>query len=158
VTVVERITHIAAPPADVLGIMLDVTEHPSWQKEVQSVEVLAADDRGRPLSTRVTVAAMGQTATYSVAYTYGGGDSFAYHLIEGAVMTKNDFTFRATADGDGSRVEVSQEIDIKWPLPGFMKDQLALKGVKDMLKALTAKAEAAIASAERSHSHGRGSE
>lgn len=140
-TVVHRATTIAAPPADVVQIMLDVKSHASWQKEVQGIDVLEADDQGRPLRTEVRVSAMGQTATYQVAYTHHGDASFEYHLVEGDVMTQNDFTFVATPSEAGAKVEVSQEIDIKWPLPGFMKDQLALKGVKDMLKALTQRAE-----------------
>ncbi len=141
VTVVKKTAEIPAAPEKIITIMLDVADHPTWQKEVQKIEVLEFDDQGRPLLTRVHVSAMGQVASYTMRYTYLDENRFESHLVEGDVMTRNDFTFAATAaEGGGSHVELSQEIDLRWPLPGFMIDQLAMKGVKDMLKALTAKA------------------
>ncbi|MCW2784714.1 MAG: cyclase [Marmoricola sp.] len=143
--VVKKSAEIAAVPAKVLAIMLDVTEHPKWQKEVDSIDILEADAQGRPLKTKVNISAMGQNASYSLQYEYPTETSFASQLLDGAdttVTTLNNFTFAATATATGTTIEVTQEIDLKWPLPGFMIDQLALKGVKDMIKNLTAQAEA----------------
>jgi ribosome-associated toxin RatA of RatAB toxin-antitoxin module len=146
VAVVKKSAQIAAAPEKVLAIMLDVTEHPKWQKEVESIDILEADDQGRPLRTKVNISAMGQNASYSLQYQYPTGTSFAYQLAEGeetTVTTLNNFTFAANPSADGTSIDVTQEIDLKWPLPGFMIDQLALKGVKDMIKNLTAQAESA---------------
>jgi ribosome-associated toxin RatA of RatAB toxin-antitoxin module len=143
---VTRTATIAATPEVIRTIMLDVENHPSWQKEVQKIEVLETDGSSRPVRTRVTISAMGQSADYELLYTYDEADNFEYHLTVGEMMTKNDFTFavsQSDADPATSSVAVVQELDLKWPLPGFMIDQLTLKGVKDMLKALTEKAEQA---------------
>jgi hypothetical protein len=146
-SVITKSVSISASQEKVLGILLDVEGHPSWQKEVQKVEALERDEQGRPRLTRTYVSAMGQRATYTVSYTYPGEGQFEYHLVAGDVMTKNDFSCTVVSlDPGSSEVTVSQGIDISWPLPGFMIDQLALKGVKDMLKNLKAIAEQASTS------------
>lgn len=140
-TKVQRSAAIAAPPDVLVEIMLNVGDHHTWQREVERIDILESDELGRPLLTKVSVSAMGQKASYTVKYTYTSPTSFGYHLVEGDVMTSNDFTFAAEPDGPGSSVvTVSQALSVSWPLPGFMVDQLTLKGVKDMLKALPAKA------------------
>ena len=143
-TVITKSVSVAAVPEKILGIMLDVTDHPTWQKEVDQVEIIERDAQGRPMRTRTDVSAMGQKASYTVLYAYPAPDRFEYHLVEGDVMTKNDFTCAIVLGEDGeSLVTVSQDLAIKWPLPGFIIQQLTLKGVKDMLAALKAEAEKA---------------
>ncbi|SHN15903.1 SRPBCC family protein [Cryptosporangium aurantiacum] len=141
---VTRSVSIEASPEVILDLLLKVEDHPSWQKEVEKIEILQADPQGRPVRTRTYVSAMGQKATYVVGYNYPRDGQFEYHLVEGDVMTKNDFICTVTAaTGAACQVTVTQDLDIKWPLPGFMIDQIALKGVKDMLKSLAARAEQA---------------
>lgn len=140
-TAIHKSAEIEAAPERILQIMLNVAEHPRWQKEVSNIDVLESDDQGRPLKTEVTVSAMGQSAKYSLEYEYPSQDAFSYSLIDGDMMTLNNFSFSAKPNGTGSTVDVTQEMDIKWPLPVFMIDQMAAKGVKDMLAALTAQAE-----------------
>jgi len=139
------VTHsvsISAPPEKILGILLDVERHPSWQKEVDEVEVLERDEQGRPKRTRTVVRAVGQAAAYVVEYDHSSATGFEYHLVQGDVMTANDFVFSVEpGDGGVSRATLSQAIDIKWPLPGFMIEKLTAKGVRDMLDSLKVKAE-----------------
>ncbi len=133
---------VAAAPEKVMCIMLDVTDYPTWQKEVNLVEIIERDAQDRPLQTRTHVSAMGLKTSYVVRYAYPAPDRFEYHLVQGDVMRKNDFTFAVVADTAGeSQVTVTQDIATKLPLPGFMIQQGAVKGVKDMLAGLKAKAE-----------------
>jgi len=144
VTVVRKSEKIDAPADKIMKIMLDVTDHPTWMKEITQIEVLESDGAGRPLQTKVHVSAMGQAATYEVRYQYNSPRSFEYHLVAGDIMTSNDFIFEVEPVADAiSQVSLAQELTVKWPLPGFIVDQLTLKGVKDMLKQLAAKANSA---------------
>ncbi|WP_040883689.1 SRPBCC family protein [Janibacter sp. HTCC2649] len=146
-TTVQRTAEIAATPAALIDIMLNVADHHTWQREIERIDLLETDAGGRPALAKVHVSAMGQKASYTVRYAYTSPTSFEYHLVEGDLMTSSDFTFSADPVGvDSSRVTVSQALTVSWPLPGFMVDQLTLKGVKDMLKALAARAEAAATS------------
>ncbi|HVV08230.1 SRPBCC family protein [Amycolatopsis sp.] len=139
---VTRSVSISAPPEKILGILFDVERHPGWQKEVDKVEVLERDESGRPRRTRTTVQAMGQQATYVVEYDHSPPSGFEYHLVEGDVMMRNDFAFSVEpGEGGASEAVLSQAIDIKWPLPKFMIEKLAAKGVQDMLDSLKARAE-----------------
>lgn len=139
--VVTKSEEVDATPEQIMQIMLDVTDHPTWQKEIDKIEILEADDQGRPLKTKVSISAMGQTATSVVDYRYSSPTSFEYHMPEpGDVMTQNDFTFSVEpADGGKALVHLSQVLAVKWPLPEFIVDQLTLKGVKDMFKNLAKK-------------------
>lgn len=139
---VTRSVTISAAPEKITAILLDVEDHPNWLKEVETIEVLERTSDGLPLRTRIHVLAMGQRAGYTVEYTHHDAGRFEYHLVEGDVMKKFDFDVSVVPERDGaSTVTVNQALDIKWPLPGFMIDQLALKGVKDMLTSLKTKAE-----------------
>lgn len=143
-SIVRKSAEIAAPAHKIVATMLDVENHSTWMTEINRIEVLEIDGEGRPLRTRVHVAAMGQVATYEVLYTHHSPLSFEYHLSQGDVMTANDFTFAAEPIGErSSRVTLSQELSVRWPLPGFIVDQLTLKGVKDMLRSLAAQVQEA---------------
>jgi hypothetical protein len=140
--VISKSAVVSAPSEKILGILLDVESHPSWQKEVQKVEVLESDDQGRPKQTRVSISAMGQNGSYSVRYDYPEPGKFEYRLVEGDMMTKNNASFTlVSCDGGNTEVFIAMDMNVKWALPEFMIDQLTLKGVKDMLKGLKSKAE-----------------
>ncbi len=133
---------VAAAPEKVMRIMLNVTDYPTWQKEVNLVEIIERDAQDRPLQTKTHVSAMRLRTSYIVRYAYPAPGRFEYHLVRGDLMTKNDFTFMVVADAAGqSQVTVTQDTATKLPMPGFIIQQSALKGVTDMLAALKAKAE-----------------
>jgi ribosome-associated toxin RatA of RatAB toxin-antitoxin module len=140
--VITKSISVAAAPEKVMRIMLNVTDYPTWQKEVNLVEIIERDAQDRPLQTRTQVSAMGLKTSYIVRYAYPAPDEFEYHLVRGDLMTKNDFTFTVVADAVGeSQVTVTQDTATKLPMPGFIIQQSATRSIKDMLAALKAKAE-----------------
>ncbi|MCW2722949.1 SRPBCC family protein [Pseudonocardia sp.] len=139
---ISKSISVNAPEDQILGIILNVEDYPSWQKEVQKVEVLEKDDQGRPKQATMHVSAMGQAGYYTVEYSYPDGN-VEYHLLDGDMMTKNDASFTLAGNGGTTEVTVAMDLAIKWALPEFMVNQLILKGVKDMLKSIKTKAEQA---------------
>ena len=97
-----------------MHIMLNVTDYPTWQKEVNLVEIIERDAQDRPLQTRTHVSAMRLKTSYVVRYAYPAPGRFEYHLVRGDLMTKNDFTFTVVADAAGeSQVTVTQDTATK---------------------------------------------
>jgi hypothetical protein len=133
---------IEADPREIMAILLDLTEYPSWQQGIERIEIEDTDDRGRPRTTTWHVKAMGQRAVHSLRYEDPADGCYEYHLVDSEVMTKYDFSCAVVTNGDGmSEVTVSQELGIKWPLPEAILDKNARKGVKTMLSALKVKME-----------------
>ncbi|NUR85834.1 MAG: hypothetical protein HOY71_17285 [Nonomuraea sp.] len=133
---------VRATPERLLDLLLDVASYPSWQGGYERVEVRESDERGRPVLVESHVKAMGQRASHTVRYEYPEPGRFAYHLHESGVVTTYDFHCSVTADGDGtSQVSVSQEIELKWPMPKRMLEKMARKGIDGMLAALKERAE-----------------
>lgn len=133
---------VSAPADKILDIILDVEAYPTWQKDTQKAVVLEKDDQGRPARAMISVTVMGQEVSYTVAYDYPDEHTAMYRLIEGDMMTKNDARFSAVpTDDGGSELTVEMDLAVKLALPAFMVNQFILKGVKDMIQGIRAKAE-----------------
>ena len=141
-TLVRDSIRIGADPQAVLAILLDVDGYPRWQSEVDHVDVLDADDSGRPLLTKVWINALGRLGNYTVAYDYPSPAEMSYHLVEGDMMSRHDASFRVASKDGGTELTVELDLALKWPLPAMVVGMLARKGVGEMLTAVKGLAEA----------------
>lgn len=140
---VSRKSTIDASPAAILAVLTDVGAYPRWQKEVETAEILATDDQGRPQTVRMDVSAMGMKAGYTLDYTYPADNVLAWKLVDGDMITANDATYTMTDNGDGTTdLNVEMLLGVKWKLPDFMIDQMIQKAVNDYIKGIKALAEA----------------
>lgn len=138
---VKRTLTMHATPDRILQVVTDFANYPNLQKEVESAEVVAADEAGRPVQVKMTTAAMGQRATSEIALEYFD-EGVRWHLLNGDMMTQNDSEWVIKDNGDGSsNVDLTMALDLKWPLPAFMLSQIITKGVNDNLKAVQRLAE-----------------
>jgi hypothetical protein len=141
VSAVRGSIRVAAESEVVLGILLNVAAYPSWQREIDRVDVVARDERGRPARTRVWIKALGRAGSYTVAYRYPRTGEIEYHLVEADMMTRHDARFVVADDGAASELSVELDIALKWPVPAPLLNVLVRKGVNDMLDAVKSQAE-----------------
>lgn len=132
---------IAAPPAVVLDAIVDVAAYPSWQKDVQSVDVLERDADGRPARARFVVDARLFTADYTLDYTYGAG-TVRWELVASDQLRQLDGGYTVVDTGGGtSRVTYELEADPAISVPRFMRRAAAEKIVRSALDNLRARVE-----------------
>lgn len=140
-TSISRSAEIAAPPAAVMAVLLDMEAYPDWQPEVAHVEVHERDDDGRAALATTSIKAVGRAGTYTVRYSYPSPTEMTYKLVRADMMSRHDGRFVVLGTGTGCRLDVAIDLDLKWPVPSVLLGTLVGKGVGDMLDAVTRLAE-----------------
>ncbi|MFP4634878.1 MAG: SRPBCC family protein [Nitriliruptoraceae bacterium] len=137
---VEDSITIAAPLEVVWNTITDLPAYPQWAEGVTAIEVLEEHEDGSPHQATFHVDAKVSQITYTIEYAYDG-DDISWHLVEGETLSQLDGRYTLTADGDGTAVHYSLEIDLDLPLPGFMKKRAARTILDQGLRGLKAQAE-----------------
>jgi carbon monoxide dehydrogenase subunit G len=138
----EGTINIDADPAEVMGVIADFEAYPDWS-DVDRVDVLARDRRGRGIEVSYEVSVLGMSASYILAYKYRPGNSgvsWTTTRAEGAVKDiRGEYMIK---DEEGkSRVTYRLAVDLAIPVPGFMRRkgsrrvvETALLGLKRQLE------------------------
>ena len=138
----EGSTEVHATAAEVMAVVADFEAYPEWVGNLEEVEVLARDRRGR--GTRVAFrlgTPMGDQA-YTLDYRYeprDAGVSWTY-----VVGTLDDLagSYGVERAGDGAtRVTYRLEVALGVPLPGLIKRQAAKQIVRSALSDLKRRVE-----------------
>jgi ribosome-associated toxin RatA of RatAB toxin-antitoxin module len=138
----EGSTEIFASPAEVMAVVADFDAYPDWVGNLEEVEVLARDRRGR--GTRVAFrlrTPMGDQA-YTLAYRYQARDAgVTWTYVEGTLDDlAGSYALEPTADGT-TRVTYRLEVALGVPLPGLVKRQAAKQIVRSALSDLKRRVE-----------------
>ncbi len=136
---------VSASPARCYAVSADIARYPSWAADIKAVTVDETDDRGRPRLVTFRAAAFGRSTSYTLSYDYSGApDVLAWVQTEGDITNKLDgsYVFTATADG-GTEVTYHLEVELKVPLPGFIKMRAQSRIMAIALRDLKARAESA---------------
>jgi ribosome-associated toxin RatA of RatAB toxin-antitoxin module len=137
----EGVTEVHATPAEVLAVVADFDAYPEWVANLEEVEVLARDRRGR--GTRVAFrlrTPMGEQA-YTLAYRYRPRDAgVSWSYVEGTLEDLAG-SYALERAGDATRVTYRLEVAIGVPLPGLVKRQAARQIVRSALADLKRRVE-----------------
>jgi ribosome-associated toxin RatA of RatAB toxin-antitoxin module len=138
----EGSTEVYATPAEVMAVVADFEAYPDWVGNLEEVEVLARDRRGR--GTRVAFrlrTPMGDQA-YTLAYRYQPKDAgVTWTYVEGTLDDlAGSYTLEPAADG-ATKVTYRLEVALGVPLPGLVKRQAARQIVRSALSDLKRRVE-----------------
>jgi ribosome-associated toxin RatA of RatAB toxin-antitoxin module len=138
----EGTTEVHATPAEVMAVVADFEAYPEWVGNLEEVEVLARDRRGR--GTRVAFrlrTPMGDQA-YTLAYRYQPRDAgVTWTYVEGTLDDlAGSYALEPTGDGT-TEVTYRLEVAIGAPLPGLVKRQAAKQIVRSALGDLKRRVE-----------------
>ncbi|HEV3014164.1 MAG TPA: SRPBCC family protein, partial [Actinomycetota bacterium] len=138
----EGSTEVFASPAEVMAVVADFDAYPDWVGNLEEVEVLARDRRGR--GTRVAFrlrTPMGDQA-YTLAYRYQPRDAgVTWTYVEGTLDDlAGSYALEPTADG-ATQVTYRLEVALGVPLPGLVKRQAAKQIVRSALSDLKRRVE-----------------
>jgi ribosome-associated toxin RatA of RatAB toxin-antitoxin module len=138
----EGSTEVRATPAEVMAVVADFEAYPEWVANLQEVEVLARDRRGR--GTRVAFrlrTPMGEQA-YTLAYRYQPQDAgVSWTYVEGTLEDLAGSYALEPAGDATTRVTYRLEVALGMPLPGLVKRQAARQVVRSALADLKRRVE-----------------
>ena len=136
-------TFIDAPLDKVWAVVADLEHYAEWATDIKAVSVLDRDAQGR--GTRVTfrVGGFGRSTSYTLEYDYEGAPNrLAWVQAAGEITSRldGDYQFRE-ADG-GTDVTYNLLVELKVPLPGFVKQRAAARIISTALRELKTRVEA----------------
>ena len=136
---------VAAPLERVFAVVTDFPNYPTWAADLKEVTVVDADADGTAHKVRFRAAAFGRSTAYTLAYDYSEApNKLSWVQDNGDITSRIDgvYLFEPTGDGSGTKVTYHLEVDLKFPVPGFIKQRAAQRIVGTALRQLRMRAEA----------------
>ncbi|HUD69764.1 MAG TPA: SRPBCC family protein [Acidimicrobiales bacterium] len=138
---VESIS-VAAEPGTVFAVAVDLEDYPEWVGDLKSVVVTERDQNGRPLVATFRAAAFGRSSTYTLRYDYDEAPTvLSWVMVEGDLTSKLDGSYRFEPADGGTLVTYQLEVELRVPIPGFVKQRAAQRIQGTALRELKARAE-----------------
>jgi ribosome-associated toxin RatA of RatAB toxin-antitoxin module len=138
----EGTTEVFATPSEVMAVVADFEAYPDWVGNLEEVQVLARDRRGR--GTRVAFrlrTPMGEQA-YTLAYRYQPKDAgVTWTYVEGTLDDLAGSYALDPSDDGTTKVTYRLEVTLGVPLPGLVKRQAAKQIVRSALADLKRRVE-----------------
>jgi carbon monoxide dehydrogenase subunit G len=135
-------TRIAAPLAECWAVVTDFDRYAEWAADIKSVNVLERDDEGR--GTRVTfrAGAFGRSTSYTLAYDYSDAPHrLSWVQAAGDITSRLDGDYQFVEDDGETAVTYNLMVELKVPLPGFVKQRAAARIIGTALRELKARVE-----------------
>ena len=134
---------VSATPARCFEVSSDIEAYPQWASDIKEVTIESRDDEGRPELVTFRAAAFGRSTNYTLAYDYSEAPGvLSWVQTRGDITSKLDgrYVFAASSDG---RTEVTYhlEVEMKVPLPGFIKMRAQSRIMSIALRELKARVE-----------------
>jgi uncharacterized membrane protein len=137
---------VNAPPERVWEVLTDFPDYPAWARGLKSVQVVRRDEQGRGLEVAFRAAAMGRSTSYVLRYDYTQAPRvLSWELLDGDITRILDGSYElAPVEGNRDRTEVTYHltVDLKAPLPGFVKRRAQARIIHTALRDLRDHVEA----------------
>ena len=135
-------TTVSAPPERCYAVVTDIERYPEWAADIKQVAVGERDDEGRPLVCTFRAAAFGRSTSYTLVYDYSQAPHVvSWRLTKGDITTKLDGRYVFEAADGGTDVTYHLEVELRVPIPGFIKMRAASRIISTALRELKARVE-----------------
>jgi ribosome-associated toxin RatA of RatAB toxin-antitoxin module len=134
---------VRASPERCYEVVVDFERYPEWAADIKQVEVTERDDSGRPAVVAYRAAAFGRSTSYTLSYDYAGAPrELTWVQTHGDLTARLDgaYVFEPTVDGD-TEVVYRLVVELKVPIPGFVKRRAEGRIMQTALKNLKARVE-----------------
>lgn len=120
---VEERMIIRGTPGDCYAVLSDFERYPDWAADIKTVTVDRRDAQGRAEQVTFRAAAFGRSTSYSLNYDYAAApDRLAWVQTAGDITSRLDGSYELIPAGeDGTEIVYRLVVDLKVPLPGFVK-------------------------------------
>ena len=123
-------------------ILTDFERYPEWAADIKAVTVAERDLQGRPTRVKFRAAAFGRSTSYTLAYDYSRAPAvLSWVQVSGDITRRLDGTYTLESAGDETEVAYQLTVELKVPLPGFVKRRTEGRIKVTALKDLKARAE-----------------
>jgi len=114
---------VEASPARCFEVVADIERYPEWVGDLKEVHVLESDEEGRPVVVAFRAAAFGRSTSYTLVYDYAKAPvQFGWVQRSGDLTERLDGFYRfADAPGGGTEITYQLAVELRVPLPGFIK-------------------------------------
>ncbi|HEY6706527.1 MAG TPA: SRPBCC family protein [Actinomycetota bacterium] len=138
----EGSTEVDATPAEVMAVVADFDAYPDWVGNLDEVEVLAHDRRGRVTRVAFRLGTPWGEQAYTLAYRYQPKDvGMSWTYVEGTLDDlAGSYALEPTGEGT-TRVTYQLEVSLGMPIPGFLMRQAAKQIVRSALGDLKRRVE-----------------
>jgi ribosome-associated toxin RatA of RatAB toxin-antitoxin module len=138
----EGSTEVGATASAVMTVVADFEAYPDWVANLEQVQVLARDRRGRGTKVAYRLGTPWGDQTYTLAYRYQPKDAgVSWSYVEGTLKDLSG-AYRLEPSGDGTtRVTYLLEMDLGRPIPGFLMRQATKQIVRSALGDLKRRVE-----------------
>lgn len=137
---------VAAPPEQCFTVVSDVERYTEWAADIKEVIVKSRDGEGRPLEVTFRAGAFGRSTSYTLAYDYAEAPGrLAWKQVAGDLTSKldGDYRFAPAAEG-ATEVTYTLEVELRVPLPGFIKRRAQSRIMHTALEELKARVESSL--------------
>lgn len=136
-------TSVTASPERCFAVVADIERYPEWAADIKDVTVLDRDAEGRPLDVTFRAAAFGRSTSYTLSYDYAQAPRvLAWRLTHGDITTKLDGSYVFdSAEGGGTDIVYHLEVELRVPIPGFIKMRAQSRIMSTALRDLKARVE-----------------
>jgi ribosome-associated toxin RatA of RatAB toxin-antitoxin module len=145
---VSESVKIDASPEEVMAVIANLEDYPTWGDGFTGVEIKSTHDDGAAKDVAFSITTPMGKDTYELAYIWTGTDAVSWTLNsdeagkpKSSMMKKLNGTYTLKADGAGTKVTYELEIDPKIPMMGFMKKKAAAAIVDQALNGLKKRVE-----------------
>lgn len=138
----ERMT-VEASPERCFDVAIDFDRYPEWAADIKSVSVDERDSDGRGTLVTFRAAAFGRSTSYTLRYDYSAAPhTLAWVQERGDITSRLDgeYVFDAAAGG-GTDVTYHLVVELKVPIPGFVKRRAEGRIMGTALRELKARVE-----------------
>lgn len=137
---------VAAPPEQCFAVVSDVERYTEWAADIKEVIVGRRDAEGRPLEVTFRAGAFGRSTSYTLGYDYSEAPRrLAWKQTAGDLTSKLDGDYRFEPAGDGgTEVTYTLEVELRVPLPGFIKRRAQSRIMHTALEELKARVESSL--------------
>lgn len=133
-----------ATPERLWSVVTDFDAYPEWAADLKEVTVVQRDHEGRPSMVRFRAGAFGRSAAYTLAYDHSGGPkTLSWKLVQGDIVSKLDGSYVFEAVGEETEVVYHLEVELRFPIPAFIKRRAEARIMNIALRELRARAESA---------------
>jgi ribosome-associated toxin RatA of RatAB toxin-antitoxin module len=131
-----------ATPAQCFDAVTDFERYPDWAADIKAVTVETRDEQGRPLEVAFRAGAFGRSSNYTVRYDYSKApEELSWVQTEGDLTSRLEGSYLFEPAGDDTEVVYHLTVELRVPIPGFVKRRAEGRIVGTALKELKARVE-----------------
>ena len=134
---------IRATPAECFAVVTDFEHYPEWAADIKQVSMLERDDEGRATKVAFRVAAFGRSTSLVLVYDYVDAPArLSWTQDHGDLTSRYEGEYSFESSGEDTEVVYHLYVELRVPLPGFIKRRAEGRIMGTALRELKSRVEA----------------